>query len=55
MIGRTGMMRGLGWLALVIGIVVFTPLGELGFFASGIWIILASCALFFMPRTESPA
>ena len=55
LIGRTGMMRGLGWLALVIGIVLFTPLGELGFFASGIWIILASFALFFMPRTERPA
>jgi hypothetical protein len=55
MIGMPGLMRGLGWLALMIGIVVFTPLGELGFFASGIWIILASCALFFMPRTESPA
>jgi hypothetical protein len=52
MIGRTGMMRGLGWLALVIGIVVFTPLGELGFFASGIWIILASFALYFTPPTE---
>jgi hypothetical protein len=52
MIGRTGLMRGLGWLALVIGIVVFTPLGELGFFASGIWIILASFALYFTPPTE---
>jgi hypothetical protein len=52
MIGMPGLMRGLGWLALMIGIVVFTPLGELGFFASGIWIILASFALYFMPRTE---
>jgi hypothetical protein len=55
MIGMSGMMRGLGWVALIVGIVVFTPLGELGFFASGIWIILASFALFFMPRTERPA
>jgi hypothetical protein len=52
MIGMPGLMRGLGWLALMIGIVVFTPLGELGFFASGVWIILASVALYFMPRTE---
>lgn len=52
MIGMSGVMRGLGWVALIIGIVVFTPLGELGFFASGIWIILASFALFLMPRAE---
>ena len=52
MIGMRGRMRGLGWVALIIGVLVFTPLGELGFFASGIWIILASLALFFMPRTE---
>jgi hypothetical protein len=52
MIGMPGLMRGLGWLALMIGIVVFTPLGELGFFASGIWIILASFALYFTPPTE---
>ena len=55
MIGMAGKMRGLGWVALIIGVAVFTPLGELGFFASGIWIILASFALFFMPRTERPA
>jgi hypothetical protein len=55
MIGTRGRLRWLGWLALIIGIVVFTPLGELGFFASGIWIILASFALFFMPRTARPA
>jgi hypothetical protein len=54
MIGMAGKMRGLGWVALIIGVAVFTPLGELGFFASGIWIILASFALFFMPRTERP-
>jgi hypothetical protein len=55
MLGMAGKMRGLGWFALIIGIVVFTPLGELGFFASGIWIILASVASFFTPRTERPA
>jgi hypothetical protein len=55
MIGMAGKMRGLGWAALIIGIVVFTPVGELGFFASGIWIILASFALFSMPRAERPA
>jgi hypothetical protein len=55
MIGMAGTMRALGWAALIIGIVVFTPLGELGFFASGIWIILASFALFFRPRAERPA
>ena len=55
MIGMAGVMRGLGWAALIIAIVLFTPLGELGFFASGIWIILASFALFSMPRAERPA
>jgi hypothetical protein len=55
MIGMAGTMRALGWAALIIGIAVFTPLGELGFFASGIWIILASFALFFRPRAERPA
>lgn len=55
MIGMAGVMRGLGWAALIIGIVAFTPLSELGFFASGIWIILASFSLFFRARTEKPA
>jgi hypothetical protein len=55
MIGMAGTMRALGWAALIIGIAAFTPLGELGFFASGIWIILASFALFFRPRAERPA
>lgn len=35
----------LGWTALVIGVVCFTPAGFLGFLASGVWIVAASIAL----------
>jgi hypothetical protein len=38
-------LRWLGWAALVLGVVIFTPLGFVGFAGSGLWIVLASVAL----------
>lgn len=37
--------RWLGWVALVIGIATFTPVGFIGFALTGIWIIIASILL----------
>lgn len=50
---RTGMLpRWLGWAALVLGIVSFTPVGFIAFGLTGIWIIIASI---LMSRSAAPA
>ncbi len=38
-------VRWLGWIALVLGILMFTPVGFFAFLGSGLWIALASVAL----------
>jgi hypothetical protein len=40
-----GLPKWLGWLAMVIGIVGFTPAGFFAFLASGVWILIASVLL----------
>ena len=49
----------LGWVALVIGIAIFTPVGFIGFGLSGIWIIVASILLSMSgetaPASAAPA
>jgi hypothetical protein len=46
MIPRQAVLKWLGWLALVIGIAVFTPVGFVAFAGAGIWIIATSIVLF---------
>jgi hypothetical protein len=46
---RSG-LRWLGWAALVLGLVIFTPLGFVGFAGAGLWIVLASVALTMQMR-----
>jgi hypothetical protein len=46
MIPRSGALKWLGWLALVLGISTFTPAGFVGFAGGGIWIIAVSIVLF---------
>jgi hypothetical protein len=41
---RSG-LRWLGWIALVLGILIFTPAGFVGFAGSGLWIVLTSVAM----------
>jgi hypothetical protein len=41
---RSG-VRWLGWIALVLGVLIFTPLGFFAFIGSGLWIALTSVAL----------
>lgn len=41
---RTG-LRWLGWAALVLGVLIFSPLGFVGFIGSGLWIVLTSVAM----------
>ena len=38
-------MRWLGWIALVLGVLIFTPVGFFAFLGSGLWIALTSVAL----------
>jgi hypothetical protein len=46
MIPRTGALKWLGWIALLFGILSFTPLGFIGFVGAGVWIIAVSIVLF---------
>ena len=38
-------VRWLGWIALVLGVLIFTPIGFFAFLGSGLWIALASVAM----------
>lgn len=44
----------LGWTALVIGIVAFTPAGFISFLAGGVWILVTSIVM-FMRGNPAPA
>jgi hypothetical protein len=48
-------LRWLGWAALVLGIVIFTPIGFAGFAGAGLWIVLASVALTMQLRSSKTA
>jgi hypothetical protein len=48
-------LRWLGWAALVLGIVIFTPIGFAAFTGSGLWIVLASVALTMQQRSSQAA
>jgi hypothetical protein len=48
-----GLPAWLGWAAVVIGVVTFTPAGFFAFLASGIWILIASIVL-TMARQSAP-
>jgi hypothetical protein len=43
-------LRWLGWSALVLGVVIFTPVGFVGFAGAGLWMVLASVALTMQQR-----
>jgi hypothetical protein len=49
-----GLPRWLGWVAVVIGILAFTPAGFFAFLASGIWIALASILLTQARQSAAP-
>jgi hypothetical protein len=62
MLGAAGAMipihsglRWLGWAALVLGVVTFTPLGFFGFAGAGLWIVLASVAMTMRLRAPRAA
>jgi hypothetical protein len=62
MLGAAGAMipihsglRWLGWVALVLGIVIFTPLGFFGFAGAGLWIVLTSVAMTMRLRAPHAA
>jgi hypothetical protein len=49
---RSG-VRWLGWIALVLGVLMFTPVGFFAFLGSGLWIALASVALTMQQRSQA--
>jgi hypothetical protein len=50
-----GLPRWLGWAAVVIGVLSFTPAGFFAFLASGIWIAVASIVLTQARGSAAPA
>jgi hypothetical protein len=40
-----GMPKWLAWVGIVIGVVIFTPAGFIGFLASGLWVAIVSILL----------
>jgi hypothetical protein len=48
---RSG-VRWLGWIALVLGVLIFTPVGFFAFIGSGLWIALTSVALTMRLRAQ---
>jgi hypothetical protein len=50
-----GLPAWLGWAAVVIGVVAFTPAGFFAFLASGIWIAITSIVLTMARRSAAPA
>jgi hypothetical protein len=50
-----GLPKWLGWAAVVIGILAFTPVGFFAFLASGIWIVIASILLTQARQSAAPA
>jgi hypothetical protein len=47
--------KWLGWVALVLAIATFTPVGFIGFGLTGIWIIVASILLSARAAPATPA
>ena len=43
-------IRWLGWIALSLGVLMFTPLGLIAFVGSGLWIALTSVAMTMRPK-----
>ena len=50
-----GLPKWLGWAAVVIGVLAFTPVGFFAFLASGIWIVIASILLTQARQSAAPA
>ncbi len=55
MIGAPGALRWLGWAALVLGVLAFSPAGFFAFLGSGIWIAVVSVIVFMLPRPDGYA
>ena len=52
MIPAASGLRWFGWSALVLGVLIFTPVGFFAFLGAGIWIALASVAMTMRLRTR---
>jgi hypothetical protein len=50
-----GLPKWLAWVGVVIGVVVFTPAGFIGFLASGLWVAVVSILLTRARQSAAPA
>jgi hypothetical protein len=53
--GQGALPRWLGWVAVVVGLLVFTPAGFFAWIACGLWILVASVVLFLRGAPSAAA
>jgi hypothetical protein len=53
--GQGALPRWLGWVAVVVGLLVFTPAGFFAWIACGLWILVASVVLYLRAAPGAPA
>jgi hypothetical protein len=50
---HTGVLKVLGWIGVLLGIVALTPVGFVAFLAGGVWLIVLSVILTLQRRSEA--
>lgn len=45
----TGPVRWFGWLSIVLGATLFTPAGVIGYYATPVWVLIVSVAMYRRP------
>jgi hypothetical protein len=53
--GQGALPRWLGWVAVVVGLLVFTPAGFFAWIGCGVWILVASILLYLRAAPSAPA
>jgi hypothetical protein len=53
--GQGPLPRWLGWVAVIVGLLVFTPAGFFAFLASGVWVLVVSVVLYMRAAPTAAA
>ncbi len=54
-IAHGALPKWLGWIAIVLGVLTFTPIGFVGFLGGALWILIASVVLTMRARADTPS
>lgn len=46
--------KWLGWIAILLGVIAFTPIGFVGFLGGALWILIASVVMTMRARADTP-